>query len=482
MAAAIKGVRATHPDYDRLAPYWDDCRTAASGQRAMHKAGTRYLDRLVEESDAQFTARVKRSNFFNGTWRTIAGLKGMAFRVDPTAELPAGIETLASDITLSGVDLNAFASNVVEEVLEVGRVGILVEHPQRPDNVEAITLALAETMGLRPTLQFYQAEAIRNWRYTRVNNAWVLAMVTLCESHPTNEDEFGHDCEDRYRVLDLDGGGYYRQRVYRITSDGKDELVEGPTYPLMNNKPIPYVPFITVGATGRGDAIDEPPLIDLVDANIALYQVNSDRRHGLHFTGLPTAVVSGYIPENENAKLHVGSTAAWIFPDPNAKASYLEFTGQGLGASKDMSLELKQEMAMLGARMLADESRTGSETLGGTQIKHQGENSMLGEIAGHVSGAMEWALGVFGQWAGQTGKVMFQINRQFLPVPMGPQELTALVAAWQSGAVSEQELFAKLQQGEVIDSGKAFDDHQAEVEITAPEPARPVPANDGMAA
>ena len=432
---APKGVRTTHPDYDRLAPSWKDCRNAASGQRAMHKAGAAYIDELVDETPKQFAARIKRSNFFNGFWRTIAGLKGMAFRVDPQATLPSGVEALAMDITLSGVSLDAFASNIVEEVLEVGRVGVMVDYPQIPPNVSAITVAAAETMGLRPTMQFYQAEAIRNWRFTRVNNAWVLAMVTLAESHPTNEDEFGHDCEDRYRVLDLDEAGHYRQRVFRIDKAGKDELVEGPFYPLMNNAPIGYVPFITIGATGKGDVADEPPLIDLVDANIALYQVNSDRRHGLHFTGLPTAVVSGYIPDEVNPKLHVGSTAAWVFPDPNAKASYLEFTGKGLGESKDMSLELKQEMAMLGARMLADESRQ-AETLGGTQIKHQGENSMLGEIVGHTSAALEWALAVFGQWAGQSGAVEYQINRQFLPVPMGPQELTALVAAWQSGCLS----------------------------------------------
>lgn len=476
-----KGVKTTHPDYERLLPYWTDCRNAASGQRAMHKAGQLYIDKLVDETDDAYRGRIKRSNFFNGTWRTIAGLKGMAFRVDPTAELPAAMVAMADDITLSGVDLNAFASNIVEEVLEVGRVGIMVDFPQTPPNVVPLTVAASESMGLRPTVQFYQAESIRNWRFKRVANAWVLAMVTLAEMHQTGEDEFGHEGEQRYRVLDLDEAGFYRQRVF-TSKEGKDELIEGPFYPMMNNAPMRFVPFITVGAAGKGDATDEPPLIDLVDANVALYQVNSDRRHGLHFTGLPTLFLAG-MQQEPGQIFHIGSTAAICSPDPNAKGSYIEFTGQGLGPSREMSLEIKQEMAMLGARMLADETRNGAETLGGTQIKHQGENSMLGEIIGHVSAALEWALGVFAQWAGQAGKVVYQINRQFLPVPMGPQELTALVAAWQSGAVSESELFTKLQQGEVIDSAKSFDEHQAEVEISTPAPVKPaVPANDGQQA
>lgn len=480
MAIANTGVKTLHPEYVRLEPLWKDCRNVVAGQRAMHAAGTAYIEQLKDEDDPQYRSRLKRSNFFNGTWRTIAGLKGMAFRQDPVQSLPAGIERFAADITLSGVSLNAFASNIVEEVLEVGRVGILIDYP-KAENVTPVSIAAAETMGLRPTMQFYPTEAIRNWRFERRNNAWVLAMVTLGEKYRTSTDEFGHDTEDRYRVLDLDEAGHYRQRVF-IAKDGKDELVEGPFYPVMSGKPLPFVPFITIGATGKGDVTDEPPLIDLVDANIALYQVNSDRRHGLHFTGLPTAVVSGYTSTTPGEKLYIGSTAAWVFPDPQAKAEYLEFTGQGLGPSKEMSVELKQEMAMLGARMLADESRIGSETLGGTQIKHQGENSMLAEIVGHVSAALEWCLDVFAKWAGQSGEIKYQINRRFLPMPMGPQELTALVGAWQSGALSAAELFAKLQEGEVIAGEKTLEEHQAEVEIAAAMPRPAVAANDGAAA
>lgn len=482
MSVENTGVKTLHPDYIRLSPYWKDCRNVVSGQRAVQAAGSAYIERLYDETDDQYKARLRRSNFFNGTWRTIAGLKGMAFRQDPTIKIPAGVEALAKDITLSGVNLTAFASNIVEEVLEVGRVGILVDFPQAEDigAAPAISVADAERIGLRPSMQFYAAEAIRNWRFSRTGNAWTLSMVTLEEHAPVHDDEFSHKTEARYRVLDLvpnaQGQMTYRQRVFR-SHEGKDELIEGPTYPVMNGKTLPFIPFITVGATGKADAIDEPPLIDLVDANIALYQVNSDRRHGLHFTGLPTAVVSGYVPETDQ-KLYIGSAAAWVFPDPNTKAEYLEFTGQGLGPSKDMSVELKQEMAMLGARMLADESRIGSETLGGTQIKHQGENSMLAEIVGHVSDSIEWALGVFAQWAGQSGEIVFQINRRFLPMPMGPQELTALVGAWQSGAVSEAELFAKLQEGEIIGGEKTFEEHQAEVEVQGPARPAVTVAND----
>jgi hypothetical protein len=58
--------------------------------------------------------------------------------------------------------------------------------------------------------------------------------------------------------------------------------------------------------------------------------------------------VSGYHARKEGGeKLYIGSQPAWVFPDPNAKAAFLEFTGQGLARSRRRSTgEKKQEMAM----------------------------------------------------------------------------------------------------------------------------------------
>jgi hypothetical protein len=77
--------------------------------------------------------------------------------------------------------------------------------------------------------------------------------------------------------------------------------------------------------------MQDPPILDLVNLNLAHYLINADYQHGCHFTGLPTPVVSGY-EAKENEKLYIGSAVAWVFPNPEAKATYLEFTGQGLGA------------------------------------------------------------------------------------------------------------------------------------------------------
>ncbi len=471
MAGKTRGVRTTNPKYDELSPKWKRCSDCVDGQDALHEAREAYIPKLTDEEESAYNARLKRSDFFNGVWRTIAGLSGMAFRKPPTVKVPAAIEPMLADIDMAGCSLDGLAKDCVQDMLEYGCFGLMVDHPPMPENVTSLSMAAAEANGLRPQIQYYDIESITNWRYARIGNIWQLAMVTLKEEADIAEDEFSHKTEVRYRVLDLipnaQGMMTYRVRVFRINDKNEDEQVGDDVFPLMGGKPLSYIPFRIVGD------LDEPPLIDLVDANIAHYQVNSDYRHGLHFTGLPTLFLAGVQTEKP---IYLGSAAAVSTPDPQAKGQFIEFTGQGLQPTRDALDGLEKRMAILGARMLADESKQ-VETLGATQIKRAGENSILASIVLEVSDALEWALGVFAEWVGTSGEIAYQINRDYGTAGLSAQDLTALVGAVQAGKISDRELFDLLQRHDVIDGGKSFDEHQAEVEMQAiPRPSLP-PAN-----
>jgi hypothetical protein len=93
---------------------------------------------------------------------------------------------------------------------------------------------------------------------------------------------------------------------------------------------------------------DEPPLIDLIDKNVAHYQVNSDLRHGAHFTALPTLFLAGIDADSTgNApKILIGGSAAITSPHPEARGEYIEFQGQGLGALEKMLDRMERQMAI----------------------------------------------------------------------------------------------------------------------------------------
>jgi len=484
----MAGVKTLHRDYMKFAPKWKRARDVVAGTDAIHEAGTEYLPKLKNETSADYAARLRRSDYWNGTWRTIDALVGMAHRKPPTVDVPTAIEPYLEDINLKGMTMESLAKECLEEELSLGRFGILVDHPpQKLDsegNVVPLSVAVAQKMGLRPTLQLYPTESIRNWKYRRLNNAWVLSMVILGESEAVAIDEFTDESEERYRVLDLDERGLYRQRVF---SSGKGannagDVLLSEFYPVMNGKPLGFIPFYIGDPNGKGDCIDEPPLIDLIDANLALYQMNAIYRHTLYFCP-PTFYISGY-QLSENETVSVGGTAALVFPDPDAKAGYAEPEGNMVPALREAMLDKKQEMALLGARMIGEETKV-AETFGAQQIKRQGENAVLSKIVQSVSELLEKALLVFAQWAGQpVAKVTYQINRDFLPAGMDAQQLTALLAAVAAGEMSSESFFALLQRADLVASDLSFKDEQGRIEIQNPAPVAPTkqPPAQGAAA
>lgn len=451
-------VDTPHPEYIEYLPLWESCEHANAGEAEVHEHGETYLPKLVGELSDDYTKRVNRTPFFNAVARTIQGLCGMVFRKPPAVELPPKTQSYADDIDLAGTNLVSFVADIVDEYLESGRVGVLVDHPEQTDG-DGLTVAEAEARGYRPALKKYCAEHIINWKNGRVSNRHQLTMVVLKESASVATSEFDHTTEDRYRVLDL-FNGIYRQRVFRKGDNGEDEQIGSDIFPTINGNPFYFIPFRIIG----GIDPKTPPLMGLVDINFHHYQVNADYHHGLHLS-MPTLFVTGYRPINEPGKpsptIYIGGTAANILPDTGANAFFAEVSSNFEGHRQAL-LDLKNEMAVLGARMLESQKASveASETLARRQ---NGEDSYLAEISQMISRDMEWLLGIFAEWAGDSGEGAFKLNRDFVPAGMGAQELTALVGAWQSGAISQQTLFDNLQRGEIIDGSVTFEEEQARI-------------------
>lgn len=466
-----------HPEYTEYLDKWTRCETVAKGQDAVHAAGTLYLPMLSNQEPAEYAAYRDRTPFYNATWRTIVGLQGMLFRKPPQVEVPPAVKPMLDDVTMDGTPLHIFALDLAEQSLKVGRVGVFTDFPAV--NVNSTTRADALAMGLRPMLKKYNAKSIINWKTRFINNATVLSMVVLKEEKMVPEDEFSDACVEQYRVLDLidlpreDGvvKPTYRVRVIEVQQEGgkEVEVTTSLSFPMIDNQFLDYIPFQFIGVDDVNWCVDEPPLIDLVDMNLSHYRTQADYEHGCHFTGLPTPVVTGYTPEKDGEKFNIGSMTAWVFPRPDAKAFFLEFTGEGLNSLKENLTRKEQQMALLGARMLEVSRGNGVESANTAAIHRGGEQSMLSSVAQAISIAVTKVLKTFTRFAGADDKdVKFELNRDFFPVPMDALTLTALIAGWQNGAYSYETLFENLQKGEFIKLDKTPESEQAAVAANPP--------------
>lgn len=474
-------VSSTHKAYDENRYKWQRCRDVIAGRDAIIKnlrtstrytgslynpifTGNDYLPRLASQSDAEYMAYQERANFFNATGRTLDAFTGMIFSKDPMVELPTAIQPYEDDITLSGINLREFAEQVVEQQIAVGRVGIMADFPQVEPT--GLTVAMAEAMNVRPFLRWYSAENITNWRTSYINGAETLTLVVLRETVQEPKNEFQSVDRVQYRVLDLTTEGY-RQRVM-----DDDDNVLSEVFPLQQGQRMNYIPFLILGPNSASANVQKPPLLDLVDTNLAHYRNSADYEHGLHFTGLPTPYVAG-VQLDAGQVLAVGSTTAWVFPDPQAKAQYLEFSGDGLKTLREALKDKEQRMAVLGARMLADDKKT-NEAFGTLELRTAGERSVLASISRSASDSITRCLNWMAEWVGAPAQASIALNTDFGAARMQPQMVTALLSAYQQDAMPLSVLFENFQRGELINPDMGFEEYEQQLADEGPSFEAPV--------
>ncbi|MFN7138292.1 MAG: DUF4055 domain-containing protein, partial [Limisphaerales bacterium] len=325
-------VEATHPSYDEYLPKWLRARDVIAGEDAVKAGGARYLPRLDSQSDQEYAVYKERASFFNATARTADGFVGLIFRREPTFKIPEkssgvgrALAGFLEDADMLGNSLQAYAKDVVREVITIGRAGTLVDWE---DEVEHRAYAV-----------LYHAEQIINWKTQRVNGRNVLSLVVLRETVEIESegDAFSSVPREQLRVLRLvksnDFGWVYQVEVWRPSNNGTKrtkrtewQVVET-RVPLRLGKPLSLIPFVLHGPRNCQVCVDKLPLADIISVNLDHYRLNADYKHGLHFTALPTAWVSGF---DKASELRIGSSTAWVAETPGATAGFLEFTGQGL--------------------------------------------------------------------------------------------------------------------------------------------------------
>jgi hypothetical protein len=463
-------IDTTKNEYDLYLPMWRKCRDVVGGQEHMHLAGTTYIPKLSGQNDYEYNAYVSRALFYNATSRTIDAMSGLMFRKEPMLSIPTAIEFYLEDVDLNGNDIHNFLDMLVTEILTVGRLGVLVEHPEVViDDVNSFTKAQLEQENIRPFFATYKAEAILNWKIKRIRNQFILTQIVLCEECEEHKGEFETSCYDQYRVIDLDPAtGDYRQRLFIKNNDKTFKQIGEDNYPLKSGQRMKYIPFVFFNAKGNLPSVEKPPLLDLVNVNVSHYRTTADLEHGEHFTGLPTVVVTGHSRDDKSSPLKIGSTTAWVFSEADADAKYLEFTGSGL-ETLQKSLDRKEhQMATLGARMLATE-KAAAETEESHKIKRQGENSALAGIARSVDSGMKQLFRIMCDWLNlDDSAVDFSINKDFISSKMTSQELLALFQVHQGGGMAFSDFIENLKRGEIIDAEKTPEDIKAELELEGP--------------
>lgn len=418
-------VNSVHPLYSSYTKAWSKCRDAYNGSDAIKEKGKDYLPILEGQSPVEYQAYKERALFYSITAKTVESLVGLALQKNPILNFPPSMHKFFHDN--SGVEFHELLGMAYTETLLMGRLGVLIDRSIDGGDPKPIP---------------YISESIINWE---ADGHGLFTLVVLAESilEIEDNDRFKKTYRNQYRVLELIDG-IYHQTVY----NEKLEAVGGSIRPNNSGIEMDFIPFFMVTPTGISAAVDKSPLLDIVEINISHYRTSADLEHGRHFTGLPTPVVIGV---DESTVLKIGSLTAWIIPNANGDAKFLEFTGEGLTSLEKALSEKQSQLASLSARLI-DSSSRGSESPETVKLRYASENANLTSVSRSVEAFMNLIYKTIAIMETlDANSVTIELNKDFLGKTLSSKEVKEFIDSYFAGGISKDTLIYNLRKGGVLD-------------------------------
>lgn len=444
------------PDWELI----DDC---LAGDRVVKAKGTLYLPMpdestprpgvdqelyqwMTAEQKRRYKTYLQRAVFYNCTARTLNGLVGQVFAVDPEWEAPQALMRYEDDIDGSGISLYQQSKDALSQALAKGRVAMYTDYTatQEDTTVEQVEAGIS-----RPVIVLYDAAQVINWRTERIGSQAKLSLVVVEDTREVYEDgdPFEPTKEPIWRVLQLEEGRFV-VRVYEKSQDkdekGKEkfELVEE-YFPLDGSgTPFDEIPFTFVGSLNNDPWPDSSPLYDLAVLNLAHFRNSADYEESCFVTGQATVGISTDLDHDQFQKANPSGVAlgsrGGVFLGATGSLTLVQ------SAPNSQPFEAMQhkerQMVALGAKLVEQGAvqRTAKEA----SMENASETSILASIAHNVSEAyidhLLW-MARYLNVAVERKSVRFDLNTKFDAQGFTGELLREFTAMWRMQGLSDTE-------------------------------------------
>lgn len=463
------------PDLEAMLPKYTLIRDCIAGGDAVKAKGRVYLPMpnsydQSAENIARYQDYKMRAVYYGVSERTLAGMIGQVFTVEPIVKVPTNLEPVVKDASGDGVPLVQQAQACEETVLSYGRAGLYVDYPRTNGPV---TVQQQNEGSVRPTISLYDPDNVINWRTITVGSKILLSLVVLRERYELSDDGFAATFETQYRVLRLKNG-LFEVDVWRGKSGAYAPVPEMHAEPTdAQGKRLTSIPFTFVGAVDNTVKISQPPMYAICALNIGHYRNSADYEESVFMTGQATPVITGlttqWVNEILKGRVELGSRAAVALPE-GASAELLQMEERS--AAFEAMEHKERQMVALGAKLVEQQTvqRTATEVSG----EEAAETSILQTITNNVSAAykfaLEWCAIFHGgltieQDAGvaddENAALRFKLNTDYTIASVGATEVTTALNAWDKDAITFTEMRTTLKKAKFAHQ----DDTQARAEI-----------------
>lgn len=264
-------LRHAFPEYLDLVEYRERVDDCLQGQRTI-KRKMKYIPptKWQSEHPDEYAAYVGRALFYSLTAYAMRIYEGLVMSGKPTINLPTDnrMDFLKKQATIHGRDLHALQYNLNREQFSHGLRCMLTETTN--DDKRSIYI------------QEFCANAFLAVHFTKKDGTLskpkciLLDQTTMKYNLQTKQYEY----DPKLLVLGLDGNDTYYQAeidpmlwtAFDVNNPPSDCVI----YPKWHGRTIDFIPFTWCGASSlSGATLDIPPLLDMCDCEIKLFQCDA---------------------------------------------------------------------------------------------------------------------------------------------------------------------------------------------------------------
>ena len=402
--------------------HWILIEDLMAGTYGMRKKHRRYLPQEPRELDESYDNRLARSvcpPYYQRLERMLAGmLTRKPVRLEDTSGI---IMEQLFDVDMQGNDLNVFTYETARKLVRYGHIGTLVDAP---------------TDGGRPYWCTYTPRQILGWRTEAKDGQQALSMLRLSETVTVPDGEYGEKAVQQIRLLTP--GGY---QLHQKSDDGEFRITDEGTTSLSE------IPFSVAYSNRVGYLESRPPLEDIAELNLKVYQVQSDLDNQLHISAVPMLAFFGFPSAAEEVSAGPGEAIA--FP-AEGKAEYIEPKGTSFDYQFRRLEQIAAQINELGLSAVLGQ-KLSAETAEAKRIdRSQGDSTMM-VIAQNVQDMIDNCLQYHAQYLGQAAAAgSCFVNRDFIGARLEPQEIQSLLQLYTAGTITQETLLRQLSDGEVL--------------------------------
>lgn len=386
-----------------------------------------------------YESYLRRARVPDLTSFALRGLLGIATRKPPTIELPKKLEYLLDNATPDGFGLEEMFVFMVSQILQVGRIGIMLD----------------VTNDRKFKFNLYSADACINWKEKIESGNRKLNLVVLQEDETADPDNcYSHEAKAKYIVLSLDkDSGIYVAETYK--DDSEDDSPYDEKIPSIFGKSLKHIPFIFAGSLDITPDVDRSLLQGVADISQHIYMKEADLANAEFMTCNPTLVMTGV--EGDDSPFATGSNVAIALSAPDAKVYYTQTDTAGLSHVMEHIDKMNEEAAAFGATLLGARKR-GVESAESVRLQQSVGGATLSSAVKSAGDAIQTLLEVAANWAGITGDVVFEPSTEFSDSPIDHNILTALLKSYMQGTMSLETLIENYRRSGLLQDGDGIQD------------------------